>query len=101
MTNRVLLVIALLMTRTGFGQTPPNDNFADRTVLAGNNIVFTGDLSGSTIEPNEPVFDGYYFPSTAITHSVWWSWTATESGPVTLAALTYSEDTYIQGYGDG
>src|SRR6266568_1027597 len=59
MMNRILLALALLAARAGFGETQPNDNFADRIVLAGNDFAFTGSLSGSTIEPNEPTFGGY------------------------------------------
>ena len=79
---------------------PANDNYADRIVLTGHNVTFTGDLTGSTVEANEPtgVLSWTSFPAT---RSVWWSWTATESTPVTIVALGYSADTFLQGFGEG
>src|SRR5258708_5235118 len=60
---------------------PPNDNFADRIVLSGNFITFSGTLAGATVESEEP--DLYY----SADHSVWWSWTAQESAAVTIDVL--------------
>jgi hypothetical protein len=78
---------------------PANDDFANRTPLIGNNLVFTGDLTGSTIEPNEPTNAPPWtgFPAT---RSVWWSWTATETTPVTIIPVAYSQDTYSSGNGN-
>ena len=87
----ILLGIALV--QTSVCGAPSNDNFADRILLIGNDVTFMGDLTGSTVEPNEPT-NLLYDPNPA-THSVWWSWTATETGPVTIAALNYSVDTYL------
>lgn len=88
----LLTVLCLLMATAALGQ-PANDDFANRTALIGNNVVFSGDLAGSTIESNEPIntppFTG--FPAT---HSVWWSWTATETVSVTIIPVSYSQDTY-------
>src|SRR5271169_6082449 len=92
----IMFGLALAPVSARAGQ--PNDNFADRIRLTGDDIVFKGDLTGSTIETNEPI-SAPYFPDFA-THSVWWSWTATETKPVTIVALNYSEDTYVQGLGE-
>ena len=81
------------------GQAPSNDNFTNAAVLFGNAVAFTGDLTGSTGEPIEvwgaPVISPYAY----VQHSVWWSWTASESGPVTLVAMSYSMDTWTAEYG--
>jgi hypothetical protein len=96
----LIVVFGLLLARAGFGQAPANDNFADRILLSGNSSVFTGSLSGSTVETGEPTDGSCCYSSYTVTRSVWWTWTATESVPVTLAALAYSEDTYVQGIGE-
>jgi len=70
----------------------PNDNFADRIVLSGDDITFRGDLTGSTVEAGEPT--SLPWATNFATHSVWWTWTATETKPVTIIALAYSEDTF-------
>jgi len=49
---------------------PPNDNFANATVLTGVSGQITGTNIDATSEPGEP----YY-----LENSVWYSWTATES----------------------
>jgi hypothetical protein len=79
-----------------FGQAPPNDNFTNATVLTGNNILFTGNLTGSTGEPYEADGEPFIIPLAYVQHSVWWSWTAPQSGPVTIVALSYSQDTFDQ-----
>src|SRR4051812_4938055 len=88
----LFLMLGLGFVRMGCCQAPPNDNFADRIVLTGNNIVLTSSLVGATVEPGEPI--GWPFVDIPIpARSVWWSWTATETTPVTLVALGYSDDT--------
>jgi hypothetical protein len=71
---------------TGFCQTPPpNDNFTNATVLTGTSIAFTGSLAGATLESGEYGFGG----------SVWWTWTAPQSGFVTIALrANYTASTY-------
>ena len=91
------VIFHLVLARGGLAQAPANDNFADRTVLTGNNVTFIGNLSGSTSEANEPTNAAFCYCSIPVTRSVWWSWTAAESGPVTLVALSYAQDTYFAG----
>jgi len=75
-----------------WAQAPENDQFANRIVLSGNSITFTGTLAGATIESGEiQVYN-------ANSESVWWSWTATESTPVTLTVLEVSADTFMRDY---
>jgi hypothetical protein len=93
-----ILAIGFALMQTGLSASQPNDNFADRILLSGDDIVFAGDLTSSTIEANEPT-NAPMNPWFAPTHSVWWSWTATQTTPVTIVALNYSEDTYTSGSG--
>ncbi len=72
--------------------SPPNDHFTNRIVLTGNSITFTGTLAGATTEtiPNGPEeVPGYPFVQILNRHSVWWSWTPTESLPVTFQVLEF------------
>lgn len=78
-----------------FGQPPPNDEFTNRTVLAGSSFTFTADTTGATFDSlNET---GYYPDSGEFLEngyfqlddlwgapSVWWSWTPTESSTVVI-----------------
>ncbi len=95
----LLVTLAAALLQECKGQAPANDDFANRILLTGNAVTFSGDLTGSTIEPNEPRHAKYWpvFPGT---NSVWWTWTATESGPVTLTVLSCTEDSYVSGLGD-
>lgn len=58
------------------GTRPPNDDFADRILLEGNSIRFSGTLAGATVE--DPLES--YGPDP----TVWWTWTATETSPVII-----------------
>jgi hypothetical protein len=67
----------------GFGQAPPNDDFANATVLVGNDVTFSGTLSNATRnEMCEP-----YGPCNDSGVTVWWSWTATQSTAVVVETL--------------
>lgn len=54
---------------------PVNDDFADRTVLAGTSVAAPARLSGATSEQEQPQFRG---------NDVWWTWTAPADGLVTI-----------------
>jgi Bacterial Ig domain len=57
--------------------SPPNDNFANATVLTGTNISVTASNTFSaTSEPGDPTGN-----------SVWWRWTAPVSGGISLDTL--------------
>lgn len=62
-------------------QAPANDDFANRTLLAGNSVSFSGSLSNATVESGEPPEVSFYYNY----GSVWWSWTATQSCPVVVS----------------
>jgi len=71
---------------TAFAQSPPaNDDFANRTVLTGSSITFTGTLVGATSEPAETNIPPLLFSTWPFGRSVWWTWTAAESTTVVIA----------------
>jgi hypothetical protein len=75
---------------------PPNDNFANRTILTGSNIVVAGNNNFASTENGEPA------EGDSACCSVWWSWTAPYSGYVTITATgqpPYGENaTYLAIY---
>lgn len=73
---------------------PVNDDFTNRTVLTGSSLTFTGTLAGATSEAGEP-FD-YGLPD-SLKASVWWSWTASVTGTVTVEAYNFSTNILKQG----
>jgi hypothetical protein len=70
---------------------PPNDAFANRLPLTGLPVTTTGLNSGATLEANEPNIAEYNEGP-----SVWWSWTSTTNGLVSVVAdlQAYSYDYY-------
>ena len=78
--------VFLLLAGASWAATPPpNDNFANRIVLTGHSLTFTGITAGATYEPPTEAWWATGGPS------VWWSWTATETAPVTLEILRASK----------
>jgi hypothetical protein len=65
-----------------FAVRPINDDFADRIVLVGTNIMTNGSSGGASSEPGEPAHAGEFGG-----FSVWWTWTAPANGPVTVTAF--------------
>jgi hypothetical protein len=57
---------------------PANDDFNNRMVLSGISAQGSGTLSNATVEPGEP----------NSSPSVWWSWTAPETGTLFLNATS-------------
>ena len=68
------VVCLMLFGARSFG-APANDDFAASVQVSGTNISYSGDRTAATLEPNEPVTGG--------TNTVWISWAAPGSGPVT------------------
>ena len=64
-----------------FDPAPPNDNFTNRIKLTGTRIATNISNVGATIEAGEP--DSYLRPIGG--SSVWYSWTASASGRVTIS----------------
>ena len=90
-----------------FAQSAPlNDDFENRIVLAGSSVTFAGTLQNATIQSGEPKAEpppgsfsvwpyGYY--GQRQNASVWWSWAASTSGPVTLEVLDFSTNDFKLG----
>src|SRR5690349_3884170 len=73
---------------------PGNDYFTNRYVLFGFTNVINTDNSGATKEPGEPRHAGNNLGG----HSVWWTWTAPESAPVTIDTIGSTFDTLLGVY---
>jgi hypothetical protein len=58
-----------------FVPSPPNDDFASRFLLSGSTAVSTSSNVTASAEPDE---------TNSLGRTVWWSWAATNSGPVTI-----------------
>ncbi len=70
------------------GAAPVNDAFTNRIVLSGTNPTFSGDLLTASAEAGE-----LYNPPVK---SLWWTWTPTETGIVTIApASPYAANTFV------
>jgi len=59
---------------------PPNDNFEHRTTISGSLVTLTNSILMATLEPGEQNHGGTGLPS------IWWSWTAPDSGTVMVTA---------------
>ena len=90
-----------------FAQSAPlNDDFENRIVLAGSSVTFTGTLQNATIQAGEPKAESppgsfsvwpYGYSGQRQNASVWWSWAASISGPVTLEVLNFSTNDFKLG----
>lgn len=67
-----------------------NDKFASATTLAGSSFTVTGTNVGATAEVGEPRHAGQRGGK-----SVWWSWTATSSGTLTVSTRGSAFDTLL------
>ena len=93
-TVAMLVALVALIAPAGASANPPsNDNFANAEVLVGGFGWTDGDTTGATKEPGEPDHAGN--PGGA---SVWYAWTAPESGRTSMS-VCYSEfDTLLAVY---
>lgn len=83
--------VAFGLISTGFSQ-PANDNYADRIVLTGTDISFSGTLTGATRE--EDPYEIVYPYASSATQTVWWEWTAPQSSTVVVEISGPSLDSY-------
>lgn len=72
---------------------PPNDNFASATDIGGMNGTQSGSTTTATGEPGEPLHAGFTGG-----HSVWFRWTAPQSGRWLFRTLGSSYDTTLAVY---
>lgn len=70
-----------------------NDNFAQRIAVDGARRSFITSTYGRTIEPQEPIHAGV-----AGGRSLWWSWVATEDGPILARTSGSAVDTVLAAY---
>ena len=78
---------------TAQANKPPNDDFADRIVLEGILVTTNGSNLHATAESGEPSHSGL-----RARRSVWWSWTAPDSGTVELTTAGSDFDTVLAVY---
>ncbi|MFO1533448.1 MAG: thrombospondin type 3 repeat-containing protein [Thermoplasmatota archaeon] len=69
--------------------TPPNDCFANPTVLSGNTATATQSTVGAAMEAGEPLPGGI-----SVSKSVWFRWTPTASGVGTVSTCGPPASTY-------
>jgi outer membrane protein assembly factor BamB/subtilisin family serine protease len=86
--GRLDLAAALSVPET----RPFNDDFAQRSVLSGEDISARSASQGATNEGGEPSHAG------GGGTSLWWSWTPTRSGPVTIDTTSSAFDTLLSVY---
>src|SRR5579864_1831546 len=73
---------------------PANDNFANAISLGSATWgSVSNDNTGATAEPNEPPHAGF-----TATNSIWYTWTAPQSGDVELDTIGSSVDTVLAVY---
>ena len=72
---------------------PANNNFAGRQQISGTSITTTGSNVNATKELGEPNHGGNTGGK-----SVWWTWTATQNGTVTIDTIGSSFDTLLGVY---
>ncbi len=89
-------LVALLAAAPMTQAAPPNDDFANRIPLIGPTNQVTGTSIGATKEAGEPVH--LKIPTDA---SVWWSWIAPDTGPVTISTAGSDYDTALAVYVGG
>jgi hypothetical protein len=95
--NAVLLTDDITGARNLYGPpgTPPNDHFANATllVLTNNAATVTGFTTNATKQSGEPDH-----AANSGGHSIWWRWTAPAAGPVSLDTRGSYADTTLGVY---
>lgn len=75
------------------GTVVPGDNFASAIAISGASGSTTANVSGATVESGEPAGDGG-----APTKSIWFQYTATSAGSLTIRGTTTSSSYVIEGW---
>jgi hypothetical protein len=76
-----------------FNALPPNDDFENSIAIGGGHVRVTGYLTGASAEVSEPAHNGR-----DATHSVWWSWKAPGTGPVSIVGSQFAGTTGVAVY---
>src|SRR5262245_7650508 len=87
------LTVVVLGSATPAFAAPANDSFANAIPLSGLTVTTTGTSVGATKEPSEPNHGGNNGGA-----SVWWTWTAPDSGLTTIDTFGSSFDTLLGVY---
>src|SRR5436190_17508922 len=74
-----LACVAFILPAGAGTGPPPNDDFSNRIHLPSGHILTNGFNGAATAESLDPALE-----DSAPGRSVWWSWTAVTSGPVTV-----------------
>src|SRR5205823_2807116 len=83
----ILTALLLLGSRHSVcSSAPANDEFAHRISVAGIVITTNGTTSGAAKQSDEPAYFLDSNTSYATHRPVWWKWTATANGPITVSA---------------
>lgn len=85
------IVLGIVLAGAGGGSS--NDSFANRTAFPATGGSLSGSNAGATRETGEPSHAG-----SVASKSVWYTWTATASGAVTLSTAGSSFDTVLAVY---
>ncbi len=88
----LLAVVALAVPRT-FAQAPAHDAFANRSTLTGVSASVVASNLNATAETGEPAHAG-----NPAAKSVWWQWTAPQSGRVNVDTFGSAIDTVLAVY---
>ena len=91
-----LLALLFLPAAAMADPSPANDNFADAVVIGGaleTNVVLNASNVGATLQRGEP-----FHADSPSGRSVWWSWTATVNGSVSISTAGSSFDTLLGVY---
>jgi hypothetical protein len=90
LSRLVLLLVVLFAASAAFGAAPVNDDFANRIVLQGSSVSFTGSLAGATLE------DYDLYPQWVNGNAtVWWSWIASDATPVIVYCNQRLNNNYV------
>ena len=93
---RLVLLAALALATSVQAQIPPpNDDFANATVIGGLSGSTTGNNIDATAEPGELLWTSIFVPGGS---SVWWEWTAPQTGQFTFATEGSDYDTLLGVY---
>lgn len=88
---KYLLALFMLASSAAWAAAPSNDAFSRATVVTGNSV--SGTNVGATLEIGEPTH-----ANVSGGHSVWWVWTPTKAGTVTIDTVGSSFDTVLAVY---
>lgn len=95
--RRIFGLAILISASLGAGSVlaqPANDNFANAISLGSSTWgSVSNDNTGATAEPNEPPHSGF-----TATNSIWYTWTAPQSGDVEMDTIGSSVDTVLAVY---